>query len=330
MSFNFAPRDWAQCNGQFLPINQNQALFSLLGTTFGGNGQTTFALPDLRGRVPIHVGPGYTLGERGGEQAHTLSIAELPDAHARRAGDQRHRRHAAAAPGNLLADSPSQLYRAPGRADDAEPRHGHERRRQPGAPEHAAVPGADVLHRADQRHLPEPELRRQRPWHSPTSARSACSRATSPRRVEFCEGQQLPISENETLFQLIGTTYGGDGESTFNLPDLRGRLPIHQGNGFILGRDRRGRGDHADGQPDPGSQPSAAGQHRGRQPVVAGRQRARPVDRRRPLHRGHGDRGARADRRSAPSAAASRTRTSSRTCASTSSSRCSASSRSPT
>lgn len=78
MSFNFAPKGWAMCNGQFLPINQNQALFSLLGTTFGGNGQTTFALPDLRGRVPIHVGGGYTLGQRGGEEAHTLSISELP------------------------------------------------------------------------------------------------------------------------------------------------------------------------------------------------------------------------------------------------------------
>ena len=78
MSFVFAPRGWALCNGQLLPINQNQALFSLLGTTFGGDGQVNFALPDLRGRVPIHVGAGHTLGERGGEQAHTLSIAELP------------------------------------------------------------------------------------------------------------------------------------------------------------------------------------------------------------------------------------------------------------
>ncbi|HZI18134.1 MAG TPA: tail fiber protein [Pyrinomonadaceae bacterium] len=77
-SFNFAPKGWAMCNGQFLPINQNQALFALLGTTFGGNGQTTFALPDQRGRAPIHVGSGHTLGEKGGEQAHTLSIAELP------------------------------------------------------------------------------------------------------------------------------------------------------------------------------------------------------------------------------------------------------------
>lgn len=78
MSFVFAPQGWALCNGQLLPINQNQALFSLLGTTFGGDGLVNFALPDLRGRVPIHEGSGHTLGERGGEQAHTLSIAEIP------------------------------------------------------------------------------------------------------------------------------------------------------------------------------------------------------------------------------------------------------------
>ncbi len=78
MSFVFAPKGWALCNGQLLPINQNQALFSLLGTTFGGDGRVNFALPDLRGRVPIHVGSAHTLGERGGEQAHTLSIAEIP------------------------------------------------------------------------------------------------------------------------------------------------------------------------------------------------------------------------------------------------------------
>jgi microcystin-dependent protein len=78
MSFVFPPKGWALCDGQLLPINQNQGLFSLLGTTFGGDGRVNFGLPDLRGRAPIHVGSGHTLGERGGEQAHTLSIAELP------------------------------------------------------------------------------------------------------------------------------------------------------------------------------------------------------------------------------------------------------------
>jgi len=77
MSFVFAPKGWALCNGQLLPINQNQALFSSLGTTFGGDGRVNFALPDIRAPVPIHVGQGHTLGERGGEAAHTLTIAEL-------------------------------------------------------------------------------------------------------------------------------------------------------------------------------------------------------------------------------------------------------------
>ncbi len=78
MSFDFPPKGWALCNGQLLPIAQNQALFSLMGTTYGGNGQTTFALPNLQGRVPIHEGSGHTLGEAAGEQAHTLVQAELP------------------------------------------------------------------------------------------------------------------------------------------------------------------------------------------------------------------------------------------------------------
>jgi microcystin-dependent protein len=78
MSFDFPPRDWALCNGQLLPINQNQALFSLLGTAYGGDGRVNFALPDLRGRVPIHVSSGYLRGDKGGEQAHTLTLAELP------------------------------------------------------------------------------------------------------------------------------------------------------------------------------------------------------------------------------------------------------------
>ena|SRR5258706_4033085 len=77
-SFGFAPKGWALCNGQLLPINQNQALFSLLGTTFGGDGRVNFALPNLQSRVPIHVGNGHVLGEKGGEQAHTLTNAETP------------------------------------------------------------------------------------------------------------------------------------------------------------------------------------------------------------------------------------------------------------
>ena len=78
MSFNFPPKGWAMCNGQLLPINQNQALFSLLGTTYGGDGRVNFGLPNLQGRTPMHVGNGHVLGEQGGEQAHTVSISEVP------------------------------------------------------------------------------------------------------------------------------------------------------------------------------------------------------------------------------------------------------------
>lgn len=83
VAFNFPPRGWSFCDGQTLPISQNQSLYSLLGTTYGGDGRTTFGLPDLRGRVPIHVGAGngaeHTLGERGGEEAHTLVVSEMPN-----------------------------------------------------------------------------------------------------------------------------------------------------------------------------------------------------------------------------------------------------------
>jgi microcystin-dependent protein len=111
MSFVFPPKGWSLCDGQLLPINQNQALFSLLGTTFGGNGQTTFGLPDLRGRIPIHVGQGHVLGERAGEQAHTLTISEMPThVHLAQAsptdGDQ------VIATGNYLAPV-NQLYGSP-------------------------------------------------------------------------------------------------------------------------------------------------------------------------------------------------------------------------
>lgn len=78
VSFNFAPSGWALCNGQLLPINQNQALFSLLGTTYGGDGQTNFALPNLRGRIPIHVGNGHVLGEAAGSTSVTVTTQQLP------------------------------------------------------------------------------------------------------------------------------------------------------------------------------------------------------------------------------------------------------------
>lgn len=112
MSFGFPPKGWALCDGQLLPINQNQALFSLLGTTFGGDGRVNFGLPNLQGRTPIHVGSGHTLGERGGEQAHTLSIAELPThTHVMNATSANGTTNVAV--GNVLAKSLQAVYSAP-------------------------------------------------------------------------------------------------------------------------------------------------------------------------------------------------------------------------
>ena len=112
-SFGFAPRGWAQCNGQLLSINQNQALFSLLGTTYGGNGQTNFQLPNLQGREPIHVGLGLVLGQSGGEQNHTLTVPEMPGhTHAAQASSAAASTNSPA--GALLADSvAAQQYHDP-------------------------------------------------------------------------------------------------------------------------------------------------------------------------------------------------------------------------
>lgn len=109
MSFEFAPKGWALCNGQLLPVNQNQALFALLGTTFGGDGRTTFALPDYRGRTPIHVGAGHTLGERGGAAAHTLSTGELP-VHTHRVRASDHTITGATAPGGRYLGRANNAY----------------------------------------------------------------------------------------------------------------------------------------------------------------------------------------------------------------------------
>jgi len=109
--FNFAPRGWASCDGQILPISQYQSMYSLLGTTFGGDGRTTFALPDLRGRVPVHPGAGIQLGQKGGQETHALTVAEMPQhSHALLASTAN---AASATPaGNVYARAGSNTYHA--------------------------------------------------------------------------------------------------------------------------------------------------------------------------------------------------------------------------
>lgn len=117
VGFNFAPRGWAYCDGQILPISQNQSLYSLLGTTYGGDGRTNFALPDLRGRTPIHVGDGKALGNRGGEETHTLAAAEMTQhTHSFRVAttDATDQRNTPPDGGGILAKANLNMYRAAG------------------------------------------------------------------------------------------------------------------------------------------------------------------------------------------------------------------------
>jgi microcystin-dependent protein len=116
---NFAPRGWATCSGQILPIAQNTALFSILGTTYGGNGQTTFALPDMRGRVPTHFGQGpglssYSLGEQGGSESGTLNINQMPPhTHAFAQPCVDDDATVSSASGKVPANAPNNIYAAP-------------------------------------------------------------------------------------------------------------------------------------------------------------------------------------------------------------------------
>jgi microcystin-dependent protein len=111
VSFNFAPKGWALCNGQLLAISQNAALFSLLGTFYGGNGTTTFALPNLQGRAPMHVGSEFVQGQVGGEATHTLITNEIP-AHTHQAQGVSTTASLEPAAGNAWAESPDNPYAA--------------------------------------------------------------------------------------------------------------------------------------------------------------------------------------------------------------------------
>jgi microcystin-dependent protein len=196
---NFAPRGWAPCEGQLLPIMQNTSLFSVIGTTYGGDGRTTFALPDLRGRTPIGAGSGAgmtsrSVGDRGG--AETVSVD--------------------------LNETPSHTHSLPAAARNSGPAGGGDTHTnmQPWLAMNYLVPLQGVY-----------------PSRSLGGAESFLGSVElfagdyAPRDTLLAQGQTLPISPNTALFSLLGTTYGGDGRTTFGLPDLQGRTAVHVGNG---------------------------------------------------------------------------------------------------
>jgi microcystin-dependent protein len=188
-AFDFVPSGYAACNGQLLSINQNQALFSILGTTYGGDGISTFALPDFRGRTAIGAGGNFSVGEVAGQSAVTITNANLPTNMGGNAVPIDNHEPSLAVSFLIALDGifPSQ---GGGGSDPVTPKVG----------EIIAFAGTFV-----------------------------------PSGFARCDGQLLNIVDNETLFQLIGTIYGGDGQTTFALPDLRGRSIVGVDNTFNVG-----------------------------------------------------------------------------------------------
>lgn len=224
-AFGFVPKGWVACAGQLLAINQNQALFSLLGTMYGGDGRVTFALPDLRFRSPLHVDDRHTQGESGGTTAHTLTTAELPT-----------HSHTAVAASTATTAEPdgarwattgrphyagtAQVALHPGTVDPAGGSQPHENMPPYLALQYAiAVQG--IFPSRDSGTAGDPFVGEVRLFAG----------SFTPGGWAACDGQTMALAQNTALFSLLGTMYGGDGKSTFGLPDLRGASPIHHGHG---------------------------------------------------------------------------------------------------
>ena len=270
---NFAPAGWMFCDGQLLPIWEYETLFQLIGTTYGGDGASTFALPDLRSRVPLHQGNGFVLAETGGSEDVTLTVNQIPS-HSHTpiaAAVARHERRAGGA--HWASSGGCRRTRLP----------------HPNTTMHAAA-------------LNPPEAPSRTPTCCPTCASTSSSPSSASSRADLggghgqpflseirmmspstsrrkgwalCNGQLLPINQNQALFSLLGTTYGGDGRVNFALPDLRGRAPIHVGAGYTLGRARRrGRRTRSRISELPAHTPRCAREREPRRaPATPGRQR---------------------------------------------------------
>ncbi|MDF2672255.1 MAG: phage tail protein, partial [Clostridiales bacterium] len=269
---NFAPKGWAFCQGQLIPLSQNTALFSILGTTYGGDGKSTFALPDLQGRVPIGAGhgPGLSerfLGETGGVQEVTLIGTEVPS---HKHGNQLLKFDLVGGFGTIKGYSGKGMTSVPGLNTVMAPGIRNEKVYS----DDTAAASINMMANSAQVNTTGTMTAYTSPVggglpHNNMSPYLAmnyiiCTQGTFPYRDGygsgdgytgeikmfagnfepsgwiFCNGRNLSIAENEMLFNLIGTTYGGDGQDYFNLPDLRGRAPIGMGQGlgsnYILGQ----------------------------------------------------------------------------------------------
>lgn len=237
-AFPFSPKGWAMCNGQLLPINQNQALFSLLGTMYGGNGQTTFALPNIRGRVPVHKGHALDLSawaqaEQRGTAFHALTVNEMPAHHHLVRAVKAEGSHDQPA-GNALSHAASGIPSYSSEASDVNtPATGLTGQSQP----HENRQPYLVLNYCIALQGIFPSMNKEVQSESAKGDDSFVAEINmfafnfAPRGYSSCDGQVMPLSQNTALFSLLGTMYGGDGRSTFGLPDIQGRVVLHPGKG---------------------------------------------------------------------------------------------------
>jgi microcystin-dependent protein len=234
VGYRFTPRDYAPCDGQLLPISNYTALFSILGTSFGGDGRTTFGLPNLQTRVPVHVAQGARLGDQGGQANVVLSLEEMPQ-HSHPLAASSAGADSNDPNGALLGASPrGAAFYAPLSAGqmvdmrehamtDSTGGGGAHENMQPYVTMSYVIAlqgvypsrGGGWIDDGDEDYIAD-----IKPYGF----------NFVPRNWASCDGQLLPINQYQALFSLIGTTYGGDGRTTFALPDLRGRVPVGMGS----------------------------------------------------------------------------------------------------
>ena len=228
---NFAPRGWAFCEGQQLPISENDQLFSLIGTTYGGDGNTTFALPDLRGRVAIDQDQQFAIGALGGQETVVLSPPQIA-AHSHSvaaAGAEANR----TSPAGALWAGGSNSY-SPAHPDQVMSHNGTILPNGGGQPHQNMMPFLTInFIIALQGTFPVRDRDANVEFFTAEVRMAAFNFA--PGGWLAANGQMLQIARYQALFSLLGTTYGGDGKTTFALPNLQGRTAIHRDDQYPVG-----------------------------------------------------------------------------------------------
>lgn len=226
LSFPFSSEGWTPCNGSMLDIDGHQELYSVLENIFGGDGRTTFALPELRGRVPMHPGKNIYPGRKAGEEVHGLTADQIP-AHTHQALGISTAARERMAQGNSWASSDTNPYG---------PRANRQMKPQAlglsgGGQPHSNMQPYIVIHYAIAMQGTYPSRNKDVDVGQCLGEIRIFAGNYAPGGWSLCDGRLLQISEYEALYSILGTTYGGDGRSTFAVPDLSGRAPLHQGYG---------------------------------------------------------------------------------------------------